>query len=210
MARYTGPVCKLCRREGLKLFLKGSRCLNKEKCSFEDRKNPPGLPGKRKGKISDYSLQLREKQKVKRIYGVLEKQFRDYYSRASHQDGIAGENLLQLLERRLDNAIYRMGFASSRAQSRAFISQGHIVVNGTRVNIPSYQIKVGDIVTFREKFSKSPALDSNIKLAQSLNKHPNWVLPDYSKLQGEVVSLPKREHIDMPIKEHVIIELYSK
>lgn len=210
MARYNGPVCKLCRREGLKLFLKGSRCYNKEKCSFEDRKNPPGLPPKRKGKISDYSLQLREKQKVKRIYGILEKQFRDYYLKATHHEGIAGENLLQLLERRLDNTLFRMGFATSRAQSRSFIYQGHVVVNGVRVNIPSYQIKVGDIVSFSEKFTKSPSLEMNVKFAQSMNKHPNWVSPDFTKMSGEVIALPKREHVDMPIKEHVIVELYSK
>ena len=182
MARYTGPVCKLCRREGLKLFLKGSRCLNKDKCSFEDRKNPPGPPPKKKGKISEYSTQLREKQKVKRIYGVLEKQFRDYFEKANHQEGITGENLLQLLERRLDNVLYRMGFASSRAHT----------------------------ISFKEKLSKTDLMDQNIKLAQSLNRHPAWVSPDYTKFTGEIASLPAREHVDMPIKEQVIVELYSK
>ena len=210
MARYTGPVCKLCRREGLKLFLKGSRCLNKDKCSFEDRKNPPGPPPKKKGKVSEYSLQLREKQKVKRIYGVLEKQFRAYYEKASHQEGITGEILLQLLERRLDNVIYRMGFASSRAQSRSFISQGHIIVNGHKVDIPSYQIKIGDKVEIKSKLSKTTNMDQIIKFSQSLNKHPDWVTPDYINFTGEVTSLPKRENVDMPIKEQVIVELYSK
>ncbi len=210
MARYTGPVCKLCRREGLKLFLKGSRCLNKDKCSFEDRKNPPGPPPKKKGKISEYSTQLREKQKVKRIYGVLEKQFRDYFEKANHQEGITGENLLQLLERRLDNTLYRMGFASSRAQSRNFIGHGHVLVNDHKVDIASYQVKVGDKISFKEKLSKTDLMDQNIKLAQSLNRHPAWVTPDYTKFTGEIASLPAREHVDMPIKEQVIVELYSK
>lgn len=210
MARYTGPVCKLCRREGLKLFLKGSRCLNKDKCSFEDRKSPPGLPPKKKGKVSEYSSQLREKQKVKRIYGVLEKQFRDYFEKANHMEGITGEILLQLLERRLDNVVYRMGFASSRAQSRNFINQGHVLVNGIRVNIPSFQIKVGDVIGFKEKFQKNPLIDQNVKFAQSLNRNPGWLTPDYSKISGEVISLPKREHVDLPVKEQVIVELYSK
>lgn len=210
MARYTGPVCKLCRREGLKLYLKGSRCLNKDKCSFEDRKNPPGPIPKKKGKVSEYSLQLREKQKVKRIYGVMEKQFRKYYERASHMDGITGELLLQMLERRLDNVVYRMGFASSRAQSRSFISQGHVLVNGHRVDIASYQTQIGDKISFTGKISKTDLVAQNIKLSQSLNKHPSWVSPDYTSFTGEISSLPTREHIDMPIKEQVIVELYSK
>jgi len=210
MARYTGPVCKLCRREGLKLFLKGTRCLNKDKCSFEDRKSPPGLPPKKKGKVSEYSTQLREKQKVKRIYGILEKQFRDYFEKANHMEGITGETLLQLLERRLDNVLYRMGFASSRSQARNFINQGLVKVNGNRVDIPSYQIKVGDIVGFKEKFQKSSLLGENIKFAQSINRTPGWVTPDYQKFSGEVIGLPKREHVDLPIKEQVIVELYSK
>jgi len=210
MARYTGPVCKLCRREGLKLYLKGSRCFNKEKCSFEDRKNPPGLPPKKKGKITDYSLQLREKQKVKRVYGVLEKQFRDYFEKANHMEGITGELLLQLLERRLDNVVFRLGFASSRAQSRSMISHGHITVNGAKVDIPSYQIKIGDKISFKEKMMKSPTLDQNIKFAQSMNRHPSWLTPDYSSFTGEVTAMPAREHIDIPVKEQVIVELYSK
>ncbi|MDX1960331.1 MAG: 30S ribosomal protein S4 [Leptospiraceae bacterium] len=210
MARYTGPVCKLCRREGLKLYLKGSRCLNKDKCSFEDRKSPPGLPTKKKAKVSEYSAQLREKQKVKRIYGVLEKQFRDYFEKANHMGGITGETLLQLLERRLDNVVYRLGFASSRAQSRSFISQGHVLVNDIRVNVASYQIKVGDRITFKEKISKGNIFDQNVKLAQSLNRSISWLSPDYTKFTGEITALPKREHIDLPIKEQVIVELYSK
>ncbi|MCB1178003.1 MAG: 30S ribosomal protein S4 [Leptospiraceae bacterium] len=210
MARYTGPVCKLCRREGLKLFLKGSRCFNKDKCSFEDRKAPPGPPPKRKGKVSEYSMQLREKQKVKRIYGVLEKQFRDYFDKAHHMEGITGEILLQMLERRLDNVVYRMGFTSSRAQSRSLIGQGHVKVNGKKVDIASYQIKVGDVISFKDKITKTPMFDQNIKFSQSLNRHPSWLSPDYTNFNGEVLSLPLREHVDMPIKEQVIVELYSK
>lgn len=210
MARYTGSVCKLCRREGLKLFLKGSRCLNKDKCAFEKRKTPPGLPPKRKGKVTDYSLQLREKQKVKRIYGVLEKQFRRYFDKANHIEGITGETLLQMLERRLDNVIYRLGYASSRAQARAMISQGHIDVNARRVDIASFQVKVGDKVSIKESFRKSAQLEENIKLAQSMNRHPSWLSPDYTNFTSEILSLPTREHIDLPIKEHVIVELYSK
>lgn len=210
MARYRGPVCKLCRREGLKLFLKGTRCIDKNKCSIEKRKNPPGLPPKRKGKISDFSIQLREKQKVKRIYGVLERQFRDYYEEANRIEGITGEILLQLLEQRLDNALYRLKFATSRNQSRAFISQGHVLVNGVRVTIPSYQVKVGDKISFSDKFAQSNTFTENIKLAQSLNSTPDWLLPDYANNKGEVISLPKRENVDMPIKEHIIVELYSK
>jgi len=210
MARYTGPVCKLCRREGLKLYLKGTRCVNKDKCSFEDRKSPPGLPPKKKGKVSEYSSQLREKQKVKRIYGILEKQFRDYFEKANHSGGITGEILLQLLERRLDNTIYRMGFASSRSQARNFINQGLVKVNNVRVDIPSYQIKVNDTIGFKEKFQKSSLLDLNIKFSQSINRTPSWVESDFPKFEGKVLDLPKREHIDLPIKEQVIVELYSK
>ncbi|MCB1191026.1 MAG: 30S ribosomal protein S4 [Leptospiraceae bacterium] len=210
MARYRGPVCKLCRREGLKLFLKGTRCIDKNKCSIEKRKNPPGLPPKRKGKISDFSIQLREKQKVKRIYGVLEKQFREYYEKANRTEGITGELLLQLLEQRLDNVIYRMKFATSRIQARSFISHGHVIVNGIRVTIPSYQVSVGDKISFRENFFKSTTFTDNIKLAQSLNSSPAWLSPDYANYTGEVTSIPSRENIDLPIKEHIIVELYSK
>ncbi|MCB1156406.1 MAG: 30S ribosomal protein S4 [Leptospiraceae bacterium] len=184
--------------------------MNKDKCSFEKRKTPPGLPPKRKGKVTDYSIQLREKQKVKRIYGVLEKQFRLYYEKASHAQGITGELLLQTLERRLDNAIYRMGFASSRAQARTYIGHGHVLVNGKRVNIASYLVKLGDVVSFDANLSKSPGFDENIKLAQSMNKAPSWVVPDFTNFKGEVSSLPQREHVDMPIKEQIIVELYSK
>ena len=174
---------------------------------FKESKRAPQRSMK---KMSEYGLQLREKQKVKRIYGVLEKQFRDYFEKANHQDGITGENLLQLLERRLDNVLYRMGFASSRAQSRNFIGHGHVLVNDHKVDIVSYQVKVGDKISFKEKLSKTDLMDQNIKLAQSLNRHPAWVTPDYTKFTCEIASLPAREHVDMPIKEQVIVELYSK
>ncbi|MEM7180095.1 MAG: 30S ribosomal protein S4 [Spirochaetota bacterium] len=210
MARYRGPVCKLCRREGLKLYLKGSRCLDKDRCSFEKRKNPPGLPPKRKAKLTDYAMQLREKQKVKRIYGVLEKQFRSYYEKANNMEGITGETLLQMLERRLDNTIYRLGFASSRNQSRSLIAHGHIKVNDRKVDIASFQVKVGDVISFKEALTKAPFFEENIKFAQSMNRNVSWLLPDYVNFTGEVTALPQREHVDLPIKEQVIVELYSK
>jgi small subunit ribosomal protein S4 len=210
MARYRGPVVKLSRREGMNLLLKASHNLNKEKSGFEKRKYPPGLPPKRKGKLSEYGTQLREKQKVKRIYGVLEKQFAKYFHEASRLPGITGEILLQTLERRLDNVIYRMGYAVTRRQARNFIAHRHIMVNGIRVNISSYQVKVGDKIAIYDKFKKSSFLEENIKLAQSLNRIPSWLQPDYSNLSGEILALPSREHIDLPIKEQVIVELYSK
>ncbi|EOQ87963.1 ribosomal protein S4 [Leptospira yanagawae serovar Saopaulo str. Sao Paulo = ATCC 700523] len=210
MARYRGPVVKLMRREGLNLFLKNSHTLHKEKSSLEKRKYPPGLPPEKKGKITEYGAQLREKQKVKRAYGVLEKQFRRYFEEASHTPGIPGENLLQFLERRLDNVLYRMGFAVTRRQARNFVAHRHILVNGHRVDICSYRVNVGDKIEIREKFQKSAFIEENIKLAQAINRTASWVSVDYSKFSGEVLSLPTREHIDIPVKEQVIVELYSK
>ena len=210
MARYRGPVVKLSRREGMNLLLKASHNLNKEKSGFEKRKYPPGLPPKRKGKLSEYGTQLREKQKVKRIYGVLEKQFAKYFQEASRLPGITGEILLQTLERRLDNVIYRLGYAVTRRQARNFIAHRHIMVNGIRVNIASYQVKIGDKIAIYDKFKKSSFLEENIKLSQSLNRSPSWLQPEYSNLSGEILALPSREHIDLPIKEQVIVELYSK
>ncbi|EKJ88735.1 MULTISPECIES: 30S ribosomal protein S4 [Leptospira] len=210
MARYRGPVVKLMRREGLNLFLKNSHTLHKEKSSLEKRKYPPGLPPKKKGKVTEYGAQLREKQKVKRAYGVLEKQFRRYFEEASHTPGIPGENLLQFLERRLDNVLYRMGFAVTRRQARNFVAHRHILVNGHRVDICSYRVNVGDKIEIREKFQKSAFIEENIKLAQAINRTASWVSVDYTKFSGEVTSLPTREHIDIPVKEQVIVELYSK
>ena len=209
MARYRGPVCKLCRREGLKLFLKGQRCLT-EKCAFNHRKNPPGPPPKRKPKNIGYAAQLREKQKVKRIYGVLETPFRNYFKKARRMKGITGENLLILLERRLDNTVYRMGIASSRAQARNFISHGHVQISGRRVNVPSYQVDVNDSISISEEHKTSPVIESNIEIARGVGLIADWLEIEEDGKSGKVVRLPSRENIDIPIKEQVIVELYSK
>ena len=210
MARYTGPVCRLCRREGMKLFLKGERCYT-EKCAIEKRNMPPGQHGKlRKAKIVGYGLQLREKQKVKRIYGVLENQFRRYFEMADRTRGITGETLLQLLERRLDNVIYRLGFAMSRRQARQFVRHGHVIVNGRKVNIPSFQVKIGDEVAVSEKSSNNVHIQGAFQTSGGRGR-PGWleiVNPD--KLVGRVTALPRREDIDQNINEQLIVELYSK
>lgn len=208
MAKYTGSVCRLCRREGTKLYLKGDRCYS-DKCSFTRRPTAPGQHGQRRRKLSEYGLQLREKQKARRIYGVLETQFERYYKQAERMRGITGENLLQLLERRLDNVVYRLGFASSRAQARQFVLHGHITVNGKRVNIPSYLVDEGDVIAVREKSA------SNIEHFKALRDGTDrvvvpWLQVDYEKLEGTVTALPAREDIDVPIQEHLIVELYSK
>ncbi|RME89168.1 MAG: 30S ribosomal protein S4 [Candidatus Hydrogenedentota bacterium] len=209
MARYRGPVCKLCRREGLKLFLKGQRCIT-EKCSFNDRKAPPGPPPKRRPKMTGYAAQLREKQKVKRIYGVNEKPFRNLFAKAQRMKGITGENLLILLERRLDNVVYRMGIASSRAQARNLVSHGHIRVNGKRVNIASYQVKVGDEISLSEKMRSSELIEANIQMARGVGLIAEWLEMADDGKSGKVAQLPSRENVDIPIKEQVIVELYSK
>lgn len=208
MAKYTGSVCRLCRREGTKLYLKGDRCYS-DKCSFTRRPTAPGQHGQRRRKLSEYGLQLREKQKARRIYGVLETQFERYYKQAERMRGITGENLLQLLERRLDNVVYRLGFASSRAQARQFVLHGHITVNGKRVNIPSYLVDEGDVIAVREKSA------SNIEHFKALRDGTDrvvvpWLQVDYEKLEGTVTALPAREDIDVPIQEHLILELYSR
>jgi len=209
MARYIGPVCKLCRREGLKLFLKGQRCLI-DKCSFNDRKNPPGPVPKRKPKVSGYGAQLREKQKVKRIYGVLEKPFRNYFKKAQKMKGITGENLLMLLERRLDNTLYRMGIASSRAHARNIISHGHILVNNKQVNVASYQVKINDEISLNKKMNASEAIEANIELAQGVGLIADWIELAVDGKSGKIKELPRRENVDIPIREQVIVELYSK
>ncbi len=209
MARYSGPVCKLCRREGLKLFLKGERCLT-EKCSFNDRKNPPGPPPKRRAKISGYGAQLREKQKVKRIYGVLERPFRNYFKKATSMKGITGENLLILLERRLDNTVYRMGLATSRAQARNLIGHGHVTVNGRKVDIASYQVRPGEIISLSEKMKTSATLEQNIDLTKRMGLRADWIEISEDGKSGTVLRHPARENVDIPIKENVIVELYSK
>ena len=209
MARYTGSVCRLCRRENMKLFLKGDRCYS-DKCAFDRRSYPPGQHGERRGrKISDYGIQLREKQKVKRMYGVTEKQFRLFFQRAHRQKGISGTNLLVLLERRLDNLVYRMGFVNSRTQGRHFVRHNHFTVNGKKVNIPSYLVKPGEVVEVREKSRKvqaiSDALDAVVRRGV-----PQWIELEKDAFKGTVKALPVREDLTMPIQEQLIVELYTK
>lgn len=209
MARNIGSSCRLCRRENLKLFLKGDRCYG-DKCAFERRPYAPGQHGQRRaGKYSDYRVQLREKQKVKRIYGLLEKQFRGYYFRAERQKGITGTNLLILLESRLDNIVYRMGFSSSRNQARQMVMHSHFQVNGREVNIPSFQVKPGDVVEVKEKSRKVPQI---LEAMETVVRRgiPNWIQIDKDKFKGVLDSLPNREELTMPIQEQLIIELYSK
>ena len=205
MARYTGPACKLCRREGLKLFLKGERCLT-EKRAIERRAYPPGQHGRGRIKQSEYLTQLREKQKARRYYGLLEKQFRGYYEKASRKEGITGENLLRLLEQRLDNVVYRLGFGASRAQARQLIRHGHFAVNGRRVTIPSFQVKQGDELTLKHERAKDLILSATDLVASV----PAWLQADHENLSGKVVRSPERDEIDVPVQEQLIVELYSK
>ena len=208
MARYIGPVCRLCRREGMKLFLKGERCYT-EKCAIEKRNLPPGQHGKaRKAKLVGYGLQLREKQKVKRIYGVLENQFRRYFETAERTRGITGETLLQLLERRLDNVIYRLGLATSRPQARQLVRHGHVLVNGKKVDIPSYSVKVGDVLAVREGSRQNAAILHAVEEVKGRGV-PEW-LSLAGEMEGKVVSVPTREQINLPVQEQLIVELYSK
>ena len=209
MARYTGPVCRLCRRERMKLFLKGERCF-KEKCAIERRGYPPGQHGQRRGRRSlNYGPQLREKQKVKRIYGVLESQFRNYFKEAERRKGITGENLLILLERRLDNVVYSLGFASSRSQARQLVRHGHIEVEGRKVTIPSFQMRVGQIVSVKEGSRKNEFIQGSLEGAGGRGIPP-WLALDLDNFKGEVKSLPTREDIKLPIQEQLIVELYSR
>ncbi len=208
MARYTGPVCRLCRREGMKLFLKGERCYT-EKCGIEKRNMPPGQHGRRRAsKLQGYGVQLREKQKVKRTYGVLEDQFRRYFEMADRTRGITGVTLLQLLERRLDNAVYRMGFATSRAQARQLVRHGHFLVNTKKVDIPSYSLKAGDVVSVRQTSRQNPAI------LHAVDEVKGRGIPEWIALEGElgakVMSMPTREQINLPVQEQLIVELYSK
>ena len=209
MARYTGPVCKLCRREGMKLFLKGSRCIS-DKCAIERRNYPPGVHGRRRRRRpSDYSVQLREKQKVKRIYGVLERQFRKYFHEAASTKGITGESLLTSLERRLDNVVFRAGFGLSRAHARQLVKHGHIHVNSSTVNIPSYRVRQGDIVSVREKSRNITEIQLAAENARA-GQPVGWIDVDLDNLNGVVSRLPQREDIDIEIQEQLIVELYSK
>ena len=209
MARYTGSVCRLCRRENMKLFLKGDRCYS-DKCAFDRRGYPPGQHGERRGrKVSDYGIQLREKQKVKRMYGLTEKQFRIFFHRANRQKGITGTNLLVLLERRLDNVVYRMGFVNSRNQGRHFVRHNHFSVNGKRVNIPSYLVRPGDTVELREKSRAVQAIGDALE-AVVRRGVPQWIELEKDNFKGIVQSLPVREDLTMPIQEQLIVELYTK
>ena len=209
MARYTGALCRLCRRENLKLFLKGDRCYG-EKCALERRPYAPGQHGQRRGgKSSDYQLQLREKQKVKRIYSVLERQFRKYYYNAERQKGITGINLLLMLECRLDNIVYRMGFASSRNQARQLVKHNSIFVNNRKVNIPSYQVRVGETIEIREESRKQKTVIDSLETIVRRGI-PNWLEVDKDKFKGLLKAVPNREDLTMPIQEQLIVELYSK
>lgn len=208
MARYTESVCRLCRRENQKLFLKGDRCYT-DKCSVGRRAYAPGQHGQSKKKLSEYGIQLREKQKAKRFYGVLESQFRKYFEMAAKKKGITGEVLLQILESRLDNVVYRMGFGNSRPEARQLVNHGHFMVNGKKVNIPSYLVKAGDVIELREK-SKDLEKIKDIVDSTSGKVVPEWLTVDKENKTGKVVTLPKREDIDLPVQEHLIVELYSK
>jgi small subunit ribosomal protein S4 len=209
VARYTGPVCRLCRRERMKLFLKGDRCF-KEKCAIEKRGYPPGQHGQRRGRRTlGYGLQLREKQKVKRIYGVLESQFRLYFKEADRRKGITGENLLVSLERRLDNVVFSLGFAASRAQARQLVRHGHITVDGKKTTIPSYQLKPGQEVAVKEGSRKNEQIRVSVETARGRGV-PDWLQLVPENFTGKVVSLPNREDIKLPIQEQLIVELYSR
>lgn len=208
MARYTGPVCRLCRREGEKLFLKADRCYT-DKCALERRKYPPGQHWQNRPKPSDYGLQLREKQKLKRLYGVLERQFRRYFEIASKKKGITGEALLQLLELRLDNVVQRLGFASGIRMARQLVSHGHILVNGKKVNIPSYGLKPGDVIEVRDKSKNLEVIKESLEKAQHRGI-PEWLELDAEGMRGRVLRVPSREEIPVTVREQLVVELYSK
>jgi small subunit ribosomal protein S4 len=208
MARYTDPVCRLCRREGAKLFLKGARCYTK-KCAFERRPTPPGQHGVRRRKMGDFGVQLREKQKVRRVYGVLERQFRNYFREAETHTGVTGEYLLQSLETRLDNVVFRLGFATSRSQARQLVSHGHFAVNGTPTNVPSHGLRPGDRVEVRESRRNREAFKV---VRETLRTHqaPEWLSLDAANLAGSVVSLPRRDQMPLDLAEQLVVEYYSR
>lgn len=208
MAKYNGSKCRICRREGSKLFLKGDRCYT-DKCAFDRRPYAPGQAGRARKKVSDYAVMLREKQKVRRMYGVLEKQFRSYFHKADMQKGVTGENLLALLERRLDNVVFRLGFANSRQQARQMVRHGVFTLNNRQANIPSMQVKVGDEVVVVEKHRKNPVL-AEAQEVIARRGCPNWLEVDAPNFKGSVKALPQREDIQFPINEQLIVELYSK
>jgi small subunit ribosomal protein S4 len=208
MARYTGSVCRLCRREGTKLFLKGTRCYTK-KCAFERRPSPPGQHGVRRRKMGDFGIQLREKQKVRRVYSVLERQFHNYFVEAGNREGVTGENLLRFLETRLDNVVFRLGFATSRAQARQLVAHGHFAVNGTPTDIPSFEVKPGDRIEVREnRREREP-----FKIAkETLRSHqaPEWLSLEPARLAGSVLSLPRRDQMPLDLNEQLVVEFYSR
>ena len=206
MARYTDAVCRICRREGLKLFLKGSRCYSR-KCSFERRSTPPGMNTMRRRKVSEYGLQLREKQKVRKSYSILERQFRNYFEKADQGKGVTGENLLRLLETRLDNVLVRLGFAASRRQARQLVRHGHWSVNGRRVDIPSYQVRTGDVIAVKSGTGAETVIRDATELISSV---PAWLEADHDSLTAKVLRLPDRDEIVTPVQEQLIVELYSK
>lgn len=206
MARYTGATCRLCRREGMKLFLKGDRCYT-DKCAFARRSYAPGQHGANKKKVSGYGVQLREKQKAKRIYGVLESQFRSYYEKAEKIKGITGENLLKLLELRLDNVAYRLGYGASRNEARQLVTHGHFLVNGKKVDIPSYKVSVNDVISICEKSRSSEKFKT---FAENPKTLPKWLEGNVENFEGKVIAEPAREDIDVPVNETLIVELYSK
>lgn len=206
MSRYIDANCRLCRREGQKLFLKGERCYS-TKCAIEKRNFPPGQHGQGRKKVSEYGLQLREKQKAKRFYGLQETQFRNLFDKAARKKGMTGENLLIMLESRLDNAVFRLGFASSRKEARQLVTHGHFLINGKKVDIPSYEVKAGDTIKVKEKSASSPKFKEIKDMAITV---PSWMTVDVEKLEGKVVALPARDDIDTPVAEHLIVELYSK
>ena len=208
MAKYRGPVCRLCRREGVKLFLKGTRCMT-EKCAVERRSYPPGQHGQGRQRLSDYSAQLREKQKLKRIYGVLEQQFRGIFSRAERKTGVTGEHLLKLLERRLDNVVYRLGFAASRKAARQLINHGHILLNGRKADIPAAVVKANDVVEVRDRSRSLLPVQAALEAVDGRGI-PNWLDLDRAAFKGTVRSLPAKEDIALPVNEQMVVELYSR
>ena len=207
MARYTDAKCRLCRREGMKLFLKGARCFT-DKCAIERRNYPPGQHGLNRGKLTPFGVQLREKQKAKRIYGVVESQFRSYFHEAEREKGVTGENLLRLLECRLDNVVHRLGFAASRRESRQMVAHGHFQVNGRKVSVPSFIVDVGDVVQLRPTSKMAARVDDNLNAGRG--QVPQWLMLDPNEKKGTVRSLPLREDIQIPVSEQLIVELYSK
>lgn len=208
MARYTGPVCRLCRREGDKLFLKGEKCFS-SKCAIEKRPNPPGQHGAKRGRLSDYAVQLREKQKLRRVYGILEKQFRSYYKEADRRRGSTGENLLQLLESRLDNVVYRMGFGASRTEARQLVRHNAITLNGNKVNIPSLQLKPGDVIATSSKGKDQLRVKTALEMAEQRGI-VEWLQVDSKKMEGTFKAIPERSELPSDINEHLVVELYSK